>query len=174
MKFNELVKTRLFPILQKHGFEITEEFENILRFQSSVMKLNVAFNQNDRSLFVEIGKRDDTLYPLNDYVVKILFDSSLSIEQVTPETFVQNISVLFETREGVAILNSDVELLKSIVRQQSENYTSELLLNQTLGVASKAWEANNYMAFVESIDKIGISGVPHSYQLKYKIAKQKL
>jgi hypothetical protein len=44
MEFNTLVRTQLFPILQKYEFEIAEEFKNIVRFQSSVMKVNVVFN----------------------------------------------------------------------------------------------------------------------------------
>lgn len=67
-----------------------------------------------------------------------------------------------------------MSLLKSILSQESENYTSELMQKQVLEAASKAWEANDYLSFVDSIDKIGISKIPQSYQLKYKIAKQKL
>lgn len=174
MEFNTLVKARLFPILQKYGFEIAEEFKNILRFQSSVMKVNVVFNQYDRSFLIEIGKQDNELYPLNDYVVKELFHSSLSVEQVTPEIFVQNLFALFCTPEGIGLLQGNVKPLKSIAIQQSENYTAELLLKQGLEVASRAWDAKDYVAFVESINKIGFSKIPQSYQLKYKIAKQKL
>lgn len=174
MEFNTLVKAQLSPILQKYGFGIAEEFKNIFRFQSSVMKVNVVFNQYDRSFLVEIGKQDDELYPLNDYVVKELFHSSLSVEQVTPEVFVQNISVLFGTPEGVELLQGNVKSLKNIAIQQSENYTSELLLKHGLEFALRAWEAKDYATFVESIDKIGIRKIPQSYQLKYKIAKQKL
>lgn len=174
MEFNTLVKTQLFTILQKYGFEIAEEFKNILRFQSSGIKVNVVFNRYDGAFLVEIGKQDNELYPLNDYVVKELFHSSLSVEQVTPEIFVQNLSAIFCTPEGIELLQGNVKPMKSIAIQQSDNYTSELLLNQGLEVASKAWEAKNYIAFVESINKIGISKIPQSYQLKYKIAKQKL
>ena len=55
MEFNTLVKTRFFSILQKYGFEIEEEFENVLRFQSPVMKVNIVFNPYDKSFLVEIG-----------------------------------------------------------------------------------------------------------------------
>ena len=174
MEFNALVKTRLFPILQKYGFEIEIELKNILRFQSPVMKVNIVFNLYDRSFLVEIGKRDETLYSLNDYVVKELFNSSLSVEQVTSETFVQNLSMLFATQEGIEILLGNVKSLKSIMIRQSDNYTFELLLKQALEISIKAWEANDYAAFINSIDKIGISKLPQSFRLKYKIAKQKL
>ena len=138
------------------------------------MKVNIVFNPYDRSFLVEIGKRDETLYLLDDYVVKELFNSSLSVEQVTPEIFVQNLSTLFATQEGIEILQGNVKKLKSIMIRQSDNYTFELLLKQALEISTKAWEANDYAAFVNSIDKIGINRLPQSYQLKYKIAMQKL
>lgn len=43
-----------------------------MRFQSSIMKVNVVFNDYDKSHFVEIGKHGETLYPLNDNAVKEL------------------------------------------------------------------------------------------------------
>ena len=104
----------------------------------------------------------------------VLFNSSLSVEQVTPEIFVQNLSMLFATQEGIEILQGNVKNLKTFMIRQSDNYTFELLLKQALEISTKAWEANDYAAFVDSIDKIGISKLPQSYRLKYKIAKQKL
>lgn len=174
MEFNALVKTRLFSILQKYDFELVEESKNVLRFQSPILKLNIAFNQYDRSFLVEIGKREDTLYSLNDNVVKEILNSSLSVEQVTPEIFVQNLFTLFSTHEGIELLRGNVKLLKSIMMQQSDNYTFEILLKQALETSKKAWEANDYAAFVYSLDRIGINKLPQSYRLKYEIAKQKL
>lgn len=175
MEFNTLVKAQLFPIFQKYGFRIAEEFKNILRFQSSVMKVNLVFNDYDKSHLVELGRQGETLYPLNNNAVKALWGSfALPVEQVTSEIFVQNLFLLFETKEGVEILKGNISLLESAISQQSKNYTSELLLNQELEISAKAWAVNDYAAFVESIDKIGVSKIPQSYQLKYKIAKQKL
>ena len=174
MEFNTLVKTHLLPILQKYGFEIAEELKNIVRFQSSVMKVNLVFNDYDKSHLVELGRQGETLYPLNDSAVKELWGSALSIEQVTSETFVQNLSLLFETKEGAEILKGNVNSLKSVIMLRSEKYTSELMQKQTLEAALRAWEANDYVAFIESLDQIDISKIPQSYQLRYKIAKLKL
>lgn len=175
MEFNTLVKAHLSPIFQKYGFEIAEEMKNIVRFQSSIMKVNLVFNDYDKSHFLEIGRQGEILYPLNDNVVKELWGSSaLPIEQVTLKTFVQNLSLIFETKEGAEILKGNIGLLKDILNQESEKYTSELMQKQALEAASKAWEAMDYLAFVENINKIEIDKIPQSYQLKYKIAKQKL
>ena len=72
MEFNTLVKTQLFPILQKYGFDIAEEFKNIIRFQSSAMKVNVAFDDYEKSNFIEIGRQNEVLHPLNDNAIKII------------------------------------------------------------------------------------------------------
>jgi len=45
---------------------------------------------------------------------------------------------------------------------------------QTLETASTAWKNNDYKAYIKCINEIGIEKVPKSYQLKFKIAKEKL
>lgn len=174
MEFNILVKTQLLPILQKYGFEIAEEFKNIIRFQSSVIEINIVYNDYEKSCYISIGKKGKSLYELRNNAVKKLFNSSLSVEQVTPEIFLQNLSLLFETEEGIALLKGNIDDFIKFKKSEDNHYTSELLRKQALEVASRAWEANDYLAFIESIEEIGISKIPQSYQLKYKIAKQKL
>ncbi len=174
MEFNKLVKEELLPILQNKGFEVVEELNNIIRFSSSNMEIGIVYNDYERSNFIEIGKRDEILYPLNDNVVKNIFNSELRISQVTPEVFVKNLASLFTQKEGSEILKGNIKHLVKFIEQESSNYTSELIQRQTLETASKAWEKNDYKAFVKSIDEIGIEKIPQSYQLKYKIAKQKI
>lgn len=174
MEYNTLVRISLFPILKKYGFDIAEEFKNIVRFQSSVMKVNVVFNEYENSNFIEIGRKNEVLYPLSNYAIRIIFNSELSIEQVTPENFVENLSFIFQQKEGVKILKGNTKNLVEFIEKESNNYTLELVKRQTLETASKTWEKKDYKAFIKSIDEIGVEKVPQSYQLKYKIAKQKL
>lgn len=61
MEFNTLVKTHLLPVLQKYAFEISEESKNIVCFQSSVMQVNLAFNDFDKSHLFEIGRKGEAL-----------------------------------------------------------------------------------------------------------------
>jgi hypothetical protein len=174
MEFNTLVKTQLFPIFQKYRFEIAEEFKNILRFQSSAIEINIVYNDYEKSCYISMGKKGQSLYELRNNAIKELFNSSLSIEDVTPEVFVQNLLSLFETKEGTELLKGDIDDFIKFKISEDNHYTSALLLKQGLEVASRAWEANDYVNFIESIEKIGIGKIPISYQLKYKIAKQKL
>lgn len=174
MKFNKLVKEELLPVFQNEGFEISEEFNNIIRFTSSSMEIGVVYNSLERSNFIEIGKRDEILYPLNDSVVKNIFNSELQISQVTPVIFVTNLASLFTQKEGIEILKGNIKHLAKFIERESSNYTSELIQRQILETASKAWEKNDYKTFVKGIDEIGIEKIPQSYLLKYKIAKQKI
>jgi hypothetical protein len=174
MEFNTLVRIQLLPILRKYGFEIAEDFKNIVRFQSTVMMVNIVFNNYDKSHLVELGRLGESLYPLNNNAIKVLFSSELSIEQVTSKVFTQNLSLLFEQQEGVEMLKGNLEPLGNFTIIQSEHYTSELIQRQELEIASKAWKEKDYKNFVESINKMGIDKVPQSYKLKYKLAIQRL
>ena len=174
MEFNKLIRISLLPILNKYEFDIAEEFKNIVRFQSSVMKVNVGFNKYEKSNFIEIGRKNEQLYPLNNNTIRIFFNSELPIEQVTPKIFVENLSVVFQQKEGIEILKGNIKLLVEFIEKEIHDYNSEFMQRQTLETASKAWEKGDYKAFVKSIDEIDIEKVSKSYQLKYKIAKRKL
>lgn len=175
MEFNTLVKTELLPLFKKYKFEVSEEFKNVMGFRSSILKVNLAFNEYDKSHLVEIGRLGETLYPLNDNVIKELWGySALPIEQVTSNIFVHNLSIFFETKKGIELLKGNLSLLSTIVSQECEKYTPELIQRQILETLSKAWEAKDYFSFIDGIDKIDISNLPQSYMLKYKIAKKKL
>jgi hypothetical protein len=48
------------------------------------------------------------------------------------------------------------------------------LQEQNLAAANKAWENGNYKEFIKMIDQTNKDKLPSSYQLKYKIANQKI
>ncbi len=174
MEFNTLIKEELLPILEKVDFRLSQEFENIIRFESSFLQINIVYNDYEKSNFIEVGNKNNILYPLNDSVVKNVFKSELPIDQVTPNIFVRNLGLIFEKSPGLEILKGNIKKLVDYVEKESNDYTLEIVQRQTLETASKAWEKNNYKAFVKIIDEIGIEKLPKSYQLKYKMAKQKV
>lgn len=174
MKFNILAKTKLFPTLQVHGFEIAQEFKNILLFQSSIIEINVVYNDYEKSCYISIGRRENVLYELRNNAVRELLDSSLPIEQVTPEVFIRNLSALFKTKKGIALLRGDIDDFERFKTSEDNHYTFELLLQQALEAASKAWKRKDYKGFVKQIDEIGTERILKSYQLKYNIAKKEI
>lgn len=172
MEFNKLIRAKFYLELQKYGFEISEELKNIVRFQSSSIEINIIFNDLEKSCYLSIGRKGEALLPLNDNVAKEFFNSKLAFEQVTPEAFLQNLSLLFETKEGIEILRGNIDPFIKYKQSEINNFNTALILKQALEAASKAWKAKDYISFVEIIDKIGINNISQSYQLKYKIAKQ--
>ncbi|HRF25591.1 MAG TPA: hypothetical protein PLR98_15580, partial [Chitinophagaceae bacterium] len=58
--------------------------------------------------------------------------------------------------------------------KESEVYTFQILQEQNLAAANKAWENGNYKEFIKMIDQTNKDKLPSSYQLKYKIANQKI
>jgi hypothetical protein len=174
MEFNTLVKAELYPILQKYGFDISKEYKNIVRFQSTKIEINIVFNNYEKSNYISIGRKNEILYPLSNNAIRIIFNSDLHIELVTSEIFVQNLSVIFQQKEGIEILKGNINYLVEFIEKEINDYNLKIMHRQTLEIASKAWARNDYKAFIKSMDEIDIEKVSKSYQLKYQIAKQKL
>jgi len=174
MDFNELVKKQLLPIFQKEGFDITEEYKNIIRFESFKMKINIVFNDYEKMAFIEIGKKGNTLYPLSDKIVANVFNSELQIENVVPEIFIGNIAFIFKQSKGIDILNGDIGFLTEFSNVEILNYNIELAQKQTLGIATEKWKNKDYEGFINEIDKISVDKIPLSYLSKYNFSKKKI
>ncbi|KGO92214.1 hypothetical protein [Flavobacterium subsaxonicum] len=174
MEFNTIIKAYLLPILIRYGFKIEEEFKNVIRFRSSAIKVNIVFSTFENSHFVEIGENIGELYPLDDNVAKNLFVSELSLDQVAPEVFLQNLSLLFQTELGGQILKGYITPLKIFVLEENKKYTDEIIHNQRLEKILKSWNSKNYKAFVDEIKDMDFNKLPPYFLLKYRIAQKKL
>jgi len=176
MEFNQLVREKIVPLFKGYKFLVVEEYENYFRFESNFVEATISYNELDRTSLFEIGKVGESLYPLNDKLIKQVFGSDTKINQVTKEIFVDNIA-LFLKSNGSALLRDDESKLlelKIFSEKESEVYTFQILQEQNLAAANKAWENGNYKEFIKIIDQTNKDKLPSSYQLKYKIAKQKI
>lgn len=84
---------------------------------------------------------------------------------------------MFLKSNGSALLSGDESKLlelKLFSEKESEVYTFQILQEQNLAAANKAWENGNYKEFIKMIDQTNKDKLPSSYQLKYKIANQKI
>lgn len=175
MEFNQLVIEKILPLLKGYDFVVVEEYKNYFRFKSNIVEAKISYNELDRTSLFEIGKADEFLYPLNDKLIKQVFALDLKVDQVTKEVFVDNVA-LFLKKSGSVLLRDDETKffeLKIFTEKESEEYTSQLLQEQNLAAANKAWENGNYKEFIKIIDQTNKDKLPSSYQLKYKIANQK-
>lgn len=174
MEFNKQVKRRLFPILEKYGFKLEKELENILMYKSKVMEINLVLNQYDNSHLVEIGRINEILYPLNNNIIKYVLGCGLNIESVTSEEFLDNLFIILNSNEGGRLLLGDITSLKEFIEEESRIYTFSLLQQQALNSALTAWDNKDYKSFVRIIDELDIKELPNFYNLKYYLAKKRL
>ena len=114
------------------------------------------------------------MYPINNKSLRVIFNSDLNIEEVRPEIFIQNLSVIFQQKESNEILKGNIGSFVDFKLEEIKDYNLMLMNKQTLEAASKAWRKSDYKEFIVIIDKSNIENLPQSYLLKYKIAKQKI
>lgn len=174
MEFNDVMKKKIFPILHKYGFNIGKDSEESILFQSYNVKVHIICNDYEHSFLIEIGKVGEMLYPLNNEIIRLVFNLEFPIEKISLSSFVENTILLFESKIGIEILKGNIKLLKDSIEKQARNYTLKIIQEQALDSALKAWELKDYVSFIKNIDIIGLDKVSKSYQLKYEIAKQKV
>jgi hypothetical protein len=176
MEFNQLVVKNIVPLFEGHGFLIVEQYKNYFHFKSNLVEATISYNELDRTCLFEIGKANEFLYPVNDNLIKQVFGLDVKVNQVTKEVFVDNITLLLKSNGSVLLRGDESKLLelKIFSEKESEIYTSQILQEQNLTAANKAWENGSYKEFVKIIDQLNKDKLPSSYQLKYKIANQKM
>jgi hypothetical protein len=179
MKFNEIIKNRIYPILRNLGFIISEEYDSVgfgssIIFTSDNLTVNVTFDKREHRYHISISDNSYISYPLTDDNIEALFDIKIFLSnQLEPNLFVNNLYLLFQNDSVRDMLKGDITKLKEFVDRQAKKYTSKLIFEQELKTALKAWKNKDYKLFVEVLNKLNISELPQSYQLKYKIAKNK-
>ncbi|RRQ46497.1 hypothetical protein [Chryseobacterium sp. SC28] len=175
MDFNIQIKTQLFPIFQRYGFEIVEEFKNVLRFQSSITKINIVHNPFENSNTIWVGKRGKTdMIEINNNLLILFFNSLLNLDKVSVEVFINNLVIFFENEGESLLIGNKINDLEKFDLERSKIYTQNLLNQQNINAADKAWQQNDYENFVNIINGLNYEKLPKPYLLKYKIAKQKL
>jgi hypothetical protein len=175
MEFNRLVFQQLREIFEKNGLSVISEFKDYLKLKSDKIVISFSHNDLDNSNLFSVGKKDDVLYPINDDVLKNVFNTELRFENVTKEDFVSNLA-FFLNDKGSLILSGNNSIFEKIVdriTETSEVYTKKILLCQLLDQANNDWKSGRYNEFVQKIDKIDTAEIPSAFKLKYKIAMQK-
>ena len=176
MDFNQLVTEQIIPLFRERNVQNVEEYKNFFRFQSAFIEVIISYNQLDGAGLFEIGKTGESLYPINDNIVKAIFGSDIKIDQQTKEVFVNN-AATFLKREGKVILNNAVDKIEEVryfVEAESKLYTSQILARQNLKAINQMWDCGNYPEFIRLVEQTSKADLPLSYGLKYKIALKKI
>lgn len=176
MEFNQLVLDGLGLIFQKHNLHVIEQFKNHLKLKSDSVIITLNHDERENSNAFYVGNNQDFLYPVDEYILKSAFNSDLKINHVTQEVFVNNLAIFFEG-EGKPLIAGNTYALEAVekyVYKEGEAYTTQLVDKQNLDAANRAWEEGNYNDFIKYLDKTDRQKLPSSYELKYKMAHQKL
>ena len=176
MEFNKLVLDRFGLIFQKNNLRVTEQLNNFMKIKSDTIVITISHDNRENTNSLYIGRKDSSLCPIDENVLKDVFNSALKINYVTPEVFVNNLAIFFEG-EGNPLIVGNTDALKAVekyIDKESKEYTAELVDKQHLDAANKAWEEGNYKDFIKYLDKTDRQKLPSSYELKYKMAHKNL
>jgi len=145
MEFNQLVFDKLGLIFQKQNLHVTEQFKNYVKFKSNCVVITLNHNELENSNAFYVGGNEDFLYPVNENVLRNVFNSNLKITDLNKETFVNNLAIFFE-QEGRTLIAGNtyaLEAVETYVYKKGEAYTMQLINKQNLLAADKAWEEEN-------------------------------
>jgi hypothetical protein len=176
MKFVELVVEKLGGLFQQHGLQVSEQFTNYIKFESGTVAIAIGRDFRDNSTSASTGPPVGPFSTLNNDVLQHIFNSNINIENCTPDVFLDNLKLFFES-DGKALMRGEHAVLKAheqYIIKLSKEHTEELLHRQNLQQADTAWSIGDYRRFIKYLDKTDWSKLPRSYELKYKMALDKL
>ena len=176
MEFKQLISTKLHSLLTEHRMEITEQSENIVRYESAVLHISLVHNPLENSNNLWLGRKHFNLVEINNQIMQEYFNSDLKLSNLPQETFVNNVFLFFKG-EGERLLEENKGALVGLEQfneQMSLGYTVNLVEKQNLEAADKAWKGGNYSDVIKYLEKINQDDLPESFKQKYKIAQHRL
>ncbi len=173
MNFEEHIKP-LTELLLSNGFSIQSNQNNLIVYSLKSTTLRIAYSHLEYCLNIWVGQSSDTLTELRPQVVEEFFKDDTFKFQTT--LTVENL-ISFLKGFGKNLLSGDTKILRELDEyslQASRNYTQQIIKQQNIDQADKAWTQKDYVNFVKYIDQIQTDLLPPSYLKKYKIAVDKL
>ena len=177
MNFTQTLLNKLGLLFQRFNLKIVEQRNDFLKLQSESLIIIIVHNSIERSNTLWIGKNDNKAdkIEIDNNVLSSFFKSNLKLSDVSMDTFINNLTSLFEN-EASSLLIGDKYRLEELERfdlERSHDYTKDILYKRYLAAADKAWDEKDYKGFINNIDCIDKSKLPTSYALKYEIACKK-
>ncbi len=177
MEFNQLISEKLDSLFAKHGLAITEQSQNIIKYESKRLLISLAHNPRENSNTLWLGaKWSNDFVEIDDYVMYEFFTSDLKLNDLPQETFVNNVFLFFDGL-GQRVLKGDKQVITSLEKFdeiRSKEYTSELIDNQNIEATNKAWKDGNYSDVISYLGKVNEVNLSSSLKKKYEIASKKI
>lgn len=176
MEFNQLISEKLHSLFIDHGLEMTEQSKNIVKYESQELVIRLSRNPRENSNTLWVGRKHFNEVEIDNQVMREHFNSDLKLSNLPQETFINNV-FLFFMGDGEKLLEGNERALVSLEKfneQRSSDYTVNLVEQQNLEAANKAWKDGNYSDVIKYLEKVNKANLPASFKQKYKIAQQKL
>ncbi len=175
MNFNQIITEKLEKYFQMYALKVIDTFNNYIKLKSDSIIITISFDERENAGLLYVGKSDETMILINnDFIMPNLsntFNKPLNMK----EYFINNLALYFE-RDGKLILEGNDNFINKLYdtqKKESYDYTNKIIENQNLDLATKAWEKQDYLTFIQYIDKIDKKKLPLSMIKKYEISKRK-
>lgn len=177
MEFRHIILEKLHAFFTECGLKIAEQSENIIRYESVILHISLAHNPRENSNTLWVGsKYTDDFVEIDDQVLRDHFNSGLKFNNLPQETFINN-ALLFFMGDGEKLLKRNPQALSDLEKfskERSSVYMNNLIEQQNLEAADRAWKDGNYSDVIKYLEKINQANLPSSYKQKYKIAQNRL
>lgn len=176
MEFNQLISEKLHSLFIDHRLEMTEQSKNIVKYESQELVIGLSHNPRENSNTLWVGRKHFNEVEIDNQIMREHFNSDLKLSNLPQETFINNV-FLFFMGDGEKLLEGNERALVSLEKfnkQRSSDYTVNLVEQQNLEAANKAWKDGNYLDVIKYLEKVNKANLPASFKQKYKIAQQKL
>lgn len=176
MEFNQLISAKLHLLFTEHGLKLTEQSNDIVRYESALLHISLVQNTRENSNNLWVGTKHSNAVEIDNQVMQEYFNSDLKLSKLPQETFVNNV-FLFFIGEGEMLLEESeraLAVLEKFDNQRNSEYTANLVEKQNLEAANKAWKDGNYSDVIKYLENINKDDLPESFRQKYKIAQQRL
>lgn len=126
--FKERIKEQIGPIIAKFGFRITGEGAGFVKYSSTALVMEFAFDKRERSLKFFLGSSEEDLVLFDDDILSRAFGYAGRIDQVPVDQFISSLVSFFEN-DGKLLISGHKDQLRRLFdcqEERSEAYTASI------------------------------------------------
>ena len=176
MIVNNHIKEKLATILSLYNFSVSNEYDNFVEFSNDIYSITVSHNQMENSNSLSIGKKNSHLIEINKRILKSIFNLDINIENLPFIQFLENVEKVLNSIVKLLFSKDStlIEEMEDLDYLEAKRYTRQLIHNQNLKIADKAWNEKKYSEFIRIFDELYVDLLPNSYIMKLDYAKKQL
>lgn len=176
MEFYQKILEELSGEIEKLDMVPLEYSKNSVIYSNNVLTFRLFHNDMENSNGFWLGVVNSRDVEIDDDILENYYHSGLRISNLGQNEFI-GIVKLFLAHHGMKTIQKGVDEFRSLEsynKKRSEKYTLEILNEQNLQAAQRAWLSGNYHDVVRHLNKCDLSLVSNSWKKKYELAKRKI